>query len=381
VQSTGLVTPGWPAGGVSLGEDSYGFPGSLLADDAGGVFALWARLPSSTYDVYLHRVEASGVLDASWPAGGLQLGSSSLQGFDGRPLIRSGSDHVMAAWAGQSAGNVWLQRAHRSGVIAFGWPAGGLPIVQAGQAISGVKLVPDGAEGAYVAWHDGSAVRAVRVLPEGTLAPGWPAGGKSILDAAAMPDAGFQVASDGSGGLLVAWDDLRHPARRFVRVRWLLADGTSSPSEPDTGRVASAGALLANVRALMDDGASGAYVMWDDDQQNGPAVGKLAMVSRLASTQTVGVPPPSAAGRIRMTAPRPNPSSRGVTFTVSLADEGPAEASLLDLAGRRVRLTALQGPGDRTVRFDDFAGLGPDVYFVQVVQGSSAAHRKVVISR
>ena len=65
---------------------------------------------------------------------------------------------------------------------AADWRGSGLPITALPGDQSSPRVAPDGSGGIYVAWQDGRALpdgglRLIRLTAEGVVAPGWPAGG------------------------------------------------------------------------------------------------------------------------------------------------------------------------------------------------------------
>jgi hypothetical protein len=121
---------------------------------------------------------------------------------------------------------VYLQRVTGSGTIAAGWPLEGLAVCALPAYQSPTAIASDGLGGALVVWHDfrnagsggtGQDVYAQRILPDGTIAPGWAPGGMPVSRA---PD--YQnlpvVVADGAGGHLLRLDD---GARLAPGMYWL----------------------------------------------------------------------------------------------------------------------------------------------------------------
>ncbi len=96
---------------------------------------------------------------------------------------------------------------------------------------------------------------------------------------------------------------------------------------------------------------------------------------------TVGVAPDAIAGLALTAAPNPARGSQALTFP--LRARGPARIELYDVAGRQVRLLALDGePGVNRVRWDgrDAAGavVPAGLYFARLTGGSETASIKVL---
>ncbi len=394
VLANGHRDAAWPAAGRVVATDpNFGinsWPPQVRADGTGGVYALWiADQPRVV------RYTGVGAVATGWPAAGLQLGTSgSSNAFQDvlLALMPSGPDHWIAAWFDSTAGGprrIWVQRFHRDGTLAAGWPAAGVLALDAATNVGGFKVVSDGAGGAYVGWQQGTDVRAVRVVASGVLATGWPAGGRSLLDAAAAypggtypsgtPFPAFSIATGLAGGVMMVWEDLRDAGKRLVRARWVRGDGTPDPAQPDSGRVVNRGGQAGGVRALLDDGAGGAYVAWEnDDAQAASAV--TLRVNYLPYSGPLDVPAGRAPELARLLA-TPNPARTECTVRFALAGDTPARLELLDLAGRRVRTQAIAGAGEHAARFERLDALPPGVYLVRLTERDRVRMARIALVR
>jgi hypothetical protein len=293
-------------------------------------------------------------------------------------VLPSGPGHVFIAWAHDSAGTrgVRLQRiALTDGSVAGGWPVAGLQVF-AGLTTSGrVKVIGDGADGALVA---AGVDRAVRIQSDGTPAPGWPAAGRSLVDAAALPTStsGYAVAATATG-FLVGWGDSRPPSAN--RVRWLLPDGSADPAEPDAGRIVEPSPPFTTplTHAIVSDGQGGALIGWEHHkccQDFSPL-----KVGWVAASSLVDVPARNAL-RVALETPVPNPARGEVLVRFSLPSDAPARLELLDVSGRRVRSVSVQGAGAHAFRFDELERLTAGVYVLRLEQGGRAATSKVALA-
>jgi hypothetical protein len=79
---------------------------------------------------------------------------------------------------------------------------------------------------------------------------------------------------------------------------------------------------------------------------------------------------------------RPNPSVARATVTFRLADAGPAELELVDVAGRLVteRAVGALGPGPHSLELQR-AGLQPGVYWLRLMQDGTEAARRLTLLR
>jgi hypothetical protein len=165
--------PGWGQSGVTLSA----FPSEksglrLAADGTGGVIAAWeeARAGGGT-TVYGQRVDGTGRRVAVWPNDGRAFSTAS--GFQvASSIVADGAGGVYAVWQdfreGQS--HVYGQYLGVGGTPAAGWPADGLRLASDASGQLAPATTSDGAGGVIVVWEQGLAegdLYASRVGPEG----------------------------------------------------------------------------------------------------------------------------------------------------------------------------------------------------------------------
>ncbi len=154
------------------------------------------------------------------------------------------------------------------------WSPGGVPLCDGTCSPDGHLIVSDAAGGAFIAWRDigeypvtDADVYMQHVTGAGTIAPGWPSRG---LPVAVVPEyqAPTRMAPDGQGGAFVTWEDLRNVAVTNVDVyaQHALADGSIAPGWPVSGAPATVESHRQDIPAIAQDGAGGAYVVWEDER-------------------------------------------------------------------------------------------------------------------
>src|SRR5215831_9673795 len=160
-------------------------------------------------------------------------------------------------------------------VASADWPQFGRPITAAtGNQLHSVATT-DGAGGAIVAWQDDRFKRvnifAGHVLASGELDPAWPEFGQAMVtDSLALANAaGGQVApaivSDGGGGAIVVWQDLRTETNDIdLFAQHVLATGAVDRAWSANGVALTAAAGNQELQAMVPDGVGGAIVTWQD---------------------------------------------------------------------------------------------------------------------
>ncbi len=257
-----LGVPQWTADGVALctaaGEQSSPM---IVSDGAGGAIVTWFDFRSGTnFDIYAQRVNASGVVQ--WTADGVALCTAGNDQWY-PTIVADGSSGAIVAWSDSRSSNpgIYVQRLNASGVPQ--WTADGVALCTAAGGQEYPQIASDGVGGAIVSWADYRSgnpdIYARRVNASGV--PQWTANGVGLCTA---PDTQWDVsiASDGAGGVIVAWHDYRNGANSDIYVQrvnvsgvpqW-TADGVGLCTAPDRQSSPS----------MLSDGAGGVTVTWYD---------------------------------------------------------------------------------------------------------------------
>jgi hypothetical protein len=152
-----------------------------------------------------------------------------------------------------------------------GWEPTGLPLCGPPCKAGCPQVLPDGDGGAFVAWADGRDspgptgidIYLQRFTPDGQISSGWPTEGLAVCTAVGSQDI-LSISPDGSGGVLLAWEDSRNCCRSDIYVHRILADGTPAPGWLTNGVSASPFPKSKKFPAVTSDGVGGAFVAWED---------------------------------------------------------------------------------------------------------------------
>src|SRR5262245_8555707 len=394
---SGAAAPGWIATGIVTGSEN--FPCGLLPDGAGGV--IWLTLLDASAKVRLQRYDATGVRNTDWPVDGLapsdvvpnpfQADYSSDVKTHTPSLLPSGPTHFLAGWVSYDRKEVRLQRVSYTGVRDAAWPSSALLAASGDTALTAVSVLSDRAGGAYVTWYLRGLPRATHVRADGTFEPGLDAAGVPLLPEGAshQPQSLFLYGSihvptdvTPGGNLIFAWGEV---TSSDFRVRWLRPDLTPDPCEPAEGRVVSPAIAYSVLRSVHADPVGGAYLAWNSPWENAPCCptspGLLYMTRILPSALADAPPGGLLPGRIRLSAPRPNPACDAIAFDLALTDDAPVRVELLDVAGRALRSRHVQGRGAHSLAFEELGALPPGLYFVRVLGPGGGESRRVAVSR
>ena len=382
VLASGLVDPAWPANGLAVGAATARQDHAVIVSDgAGGAVIAWDDLRSTVTgdDVYAQHVLSTGVVDPAWPVNGRALVIAT--GGQGRSTITSDGAHgAIVAWGDGRVVNtfhIFAQHVLSSGIVDPAWPVNGRAISDAGVTESRPLAVSDGAGGAIVNWQAFTVhlnMFAQHVTAAGIVDPAWPPGGRALSLAPRLQDHA-EIASDGAGGAVVAFDDSFD-----VFVQHVLATGALDPTYPENGRAIVALGTPQGDPAIVATGGGGAIVSWTDGR-NGKDQDIYAMQVLEASDVDV-LPPPPSPNAIAFARPSPNPARVSLTLRFVLPRAAVVRLGIYDVNGRRVRELASgeQPAGEHVIAWDlrDEVGrtLGTGLYFARLeAEGRSVTQK------
>jgi hypothetical protein len=343
---SGSPPPGWPIGyGVVarvLAPGTYVAALGICPDGAGGAFVVSADSDSGRYDRFsrllIQHMRGDATRAPGWPDSGIVLTATRNEAG----LVRGGGD----PWGGYQH-----------------------------------EVVADGQGGAIVVWtdlrNDTGDVYALRVRGDGTLAPGWSAGGRIVAALHGVQHLP-QIAADGAGGAYIAWVDMRDDPAGDLYAIHLASIGSPSPGWPAGGSVVAGGAgAILNPR-ITADGSGGAYLTWADTRDGHPVI-RLARLTPGGVT-AVAEPPRADGSGLSLAPVRPDPWRTDFTVAFSLGVARPVEIELLDVAGRRCALRDLGSvdAGQHVVRIAPDRPLAAGVYLVRVRAGAQVSMARAV---
>lgn len=293
LDNTGAVTGGWPAGGIDTGVPDQ-VNGEPALDGSGGVYLTW----STTTQVMIQRFVSTGV-SSGWPGGGLVVATP---GSEVSPtIVKLSNGDALVAWEDPGTSHVFAMRVNAAGTLNGSWPAGGKQVSTAAGPQYTPHLLADGVGGAFVDWHEQPGFLfgkpyVQRLTSTGGVSSGWPGDGVPLLstDSEFFPS---EMVSDGAGGVIVSWTDLRNGNDADVYAQRVLTGGTVDAGWTVDGVGVCTAAGDQAFPEMVPDGAGGAIVVWlDYTNQINPQVHAARLlndgtVSALASLVDAAVEP------------------------------------------------------------------------------------------
>lgn len=241
----------------------------MVSDGSGGAIIAWQDGrgdPQGGADVYAQRVRQAG--DVFWTTDGIPIcNETGLQG----PfcIVSDGSDGAIITFADTRTGDwdIYAQRVNSSGDIL--WTTSGVPICTRTHVQASAIAISDGSGGAIIAWADsGNAVDydiyAQRVNASGSVL--WKANGIPIcseINSQKAPN----IASDGSGGAIITWEDPRGGTLDIYTQR---IDGSGNTMWTANGIPICSAPYSQKATSIVSDGSNGAIITWEDGRSNDP---------------------------------------------------------------------------------------------------------------
>ncbi|MDH4036976.1 MAG: T9SS type A sorting domain-containing protein [Candidatus Krumholzibacteria bacterium] len=264
VNASGVVQ--WTPDGVPVctAADTQSFP-SIASDGSGGAVIAWVDYRNAVdYNLYAQRINGAGV--AQWTAGGTPIctePSNQVRIW----ITPDGTGGVIAYWADMRGGpwGLYSQRVDGSGAVQ--WTADGITLRTNMPNVNEGGVVPDGAGGAVIAWAEWvnasyMQVRAQRIDALGALQ--WSTDGVIMCPFSSASQMRPDIASDGVGGAIIAWDDFRSGADSDVYAQRVSVAGALQWDGSGVALCTAPGNQLQPLVA--SDGSGGAVVAWRDDR-------------------------------------------------------------------------------------------------------------------
>jgi hypothetical protein len=255
----------WDVGGVAVaGSAEWQLDPVGTSDGKAGLIAAWRDGRGGNY---AQRIDAAG--RPQWGPTGVPVGSGYVTSID---ADGSGGAIFAAVVPWNLYSSVTAQRVDSTGALQ--WPGGAtvLSIPIAGVYADQAALISDGEGGALLTWADLRAgnyyhVFAQRLGPTGTAE--WTPNGVAVCDANGG-QASPQIVTDSAHGALIAWRDMRNGNGSDIYARRVSASGDTLWQT--YGNVVCAAAGIQEGGSIVPDGAGGAIAAWEDGRGADPDI-------------------------------------------------------------------------------------------------------------
>ncbi|MBL7961570.1 Ig-like domain-containing protein, partial [bacterium] len=262
--------PQWTVNGIVIcNAGNVQSDAKLVSDGSGGAIITWMDMRGGTQDIYAQRVTFGGT--TMWTANGIVI-CSALSNQNIPMITADGSGGAVIAWNDTRSGasvDIYAQRINSSGVTQ--WTTDGEAICTATNTQSIGGIATDGAGGAIVTWQDlrdgvDNKIYAQRVSNAGVTL--WAADGIAVSTFASYQDSPTMT-SDGSGGAFIAWRDLRNTDFDLYAQR---IDGSGSLLWGGNAVAVAVADGFQQGQSLIGDGSGGLFLSWYDTRGGGNAI-------------------------------------------------------------------------------------------------------------
>ncbi|MGB8195099.1 MAG: T9SS type A sorting domain-containing protein [Chitinophagaceae bacterium] len=236
----------------------------LVSDGSGGAIVAWEDWRSfSQPDIYAQRISSSGF--ANWSFNGVVICSEpNLANQYNSRIISDGSGGAIICWLDNrsfsSNTDIYAQKVNAAGTTQ--WLSNGIAICNANAIQLAQQMVSDGAGGAIISWEDRRTERniyAQRINTTGIIQ--WLANGIAVCNEPGIQEEP-QLAVRTSGGAILLWTDSRNGSQQDIYAQGIDAAGTAL--WPAGGVPVANESNSQSAAQLISDGAGGAIIAWQD---------------------------------------------------------------------------------------------------------------------
>ncbi len=247
----------------------------VVSDGSGGAIITWwdyDYLITNDYNIYAQRIDSAGIV--RWDTNGVPICTNPLLQMN--PMITSdGNGGAIIAWQDNRSGraDIYAQRINASGIVQ--WTADGIEVCADTLDQTVPQLISDGSGGAIITWRDLrdgiSYIPYAQKLNADGVAQ-WTAGGVLLSQ---LNGESLQIVSDGNGGAIIAWHQYTgvYPNGNFdIIVQQINTNGIVGWGN-DGVAICSLTSEQFRPQLIRDTG-SGTTIVWED-QRNGSSYNNL----------------------------------------------------------------------------------------------------------
>jgi hypothetical protein len=242
---------------TASGDQAYP---AMVSDGEGGAIVVWTDGRGNDNDIYAQHIGSSGA--AEWAPEGLPV-CLARNDQTAPTIVSDGAGGAIITWTDNrtETNDIYGQRVNRTGVTL--WQKGGVPICDAANDQVASTLVTDGEGGAIVTWRDLRSGTSYDIYAQRIDASGnglWTLNGVAVC-AAPNRQTDPAIAGDGAGGAVITWLDNRS-GNADIYAQRLSAAGM--PRWSRDGILISESQGDQRNPALIGDGSGGGIIVWRD---------------------------------------------------------------------------------------------------------------------
>lgn len=236
--ASALADTAWTGGGLLVApSDGAQQLVTAIPDGTGGIYIAWEEVRLGRAAIFAQRLSAAGTRAPGWPLEGARVCTTSRAAGLPPGLVHDGAGGAIISWLDDRAGapslrDVFAQRLSPDGTLQ--WGPDGVAVTSTTTAYSCFSSAADGLGGAIFAWQD----QRYGYLHDHVFTQRMNAGGQRLWSTSGVStnadtSVGHlqwcpKVISDGAGGAICAWTDIRYGNdRRAIFAQRINAGGTA----------------------------------------------------------------------------------------------------------------------------------------------------------
>jgi predicted lipoprotein with Yx(FWY)xxD motif len=261
ISSTGVVL--WSLNGVVIAAvtKDQTMP-EIISDGTGGAIITWTDFRSGNYsDIYAQKINANGTIQ--WTANGVSI-CGAVNNQNNPTIVSDGFGGAIITWQDARDGsfNIYAQRINSNGICL--WTTDGVPICSEINKQENPTIASDGSGGAIITWQDYRSntdydIYAQRINANGEVQ--WTANGlslSSITGNQVYPS----IINNKTNEVIITWFDVRNGIDPDIYAQRLSNNATVLWT--NNGVALCTATNLQQFSVLVDDGSGGAIVTWQD---------------------------------------------------------------------------------------------------------------------
>jgi hypothetical protein len=261
------TTQSWAPNGTIISAASNGqYWPEICSDGAeGAIITWWDTRSGSNFDIYAQRIDLSGKVQ--WATDGVAICIANNDQYNPK-ICSDGAEGAIITWFDNRSGSnydIYTQKINSSGEVQ--WDADGVSICTAIRGQTDPQICSDGAGGAIITWEDlrgghsgsGYDIYVQRIDSSGNIK--WTADGVAICNAS-NNQYNPEICSDGAGGAIITWEDNSEGTSFDIYSQRINASGNV---EWTTNGVAiCTRAYNQHLPQICSDEVGGAIITWYD---------------------------------------------------------------------------------------------------------------------
>lgn len=270
INASGVVQ--WTANGKAVTSASAGqqmYP-QLVSDGIGGAIITWFDSRSGVHHIYAQRIDPDG--DPLWNAAGVVVcNADGVQQLP--VIVSDESGGAIIVWSDARDGrhDIYARKIDEDGVLQWNtWPNGAPVSSVAGRYLVVPSVAPDGVGGALVAWQDDRSGMLANYEVYAQKIRGtdgyqmWAANGVPVFSGTNTAQTLPKIAHDGSGNAVIAWTDARTGSNKVYVQKMASSNGAAQWTA--NGIRLSATDTVQSSPQLVSDGSGNIVVAWQDER-------------------------------------------------------------------------------------------------------------------